>query len=247
MITFSLLLAAAAALNTTAAPKAGDGFGSISGHFMWEGEKPAPKPDLPVDEKAATGCKHPAEGMDKKDDSLLIDEKGGVANIVVTLSVDGVERKVPTEPIVIDQMGCRFHPHVVVVPIGGTLRFANSDDTNHNIHTYPKKNDAMNKQVAALSNLDVKYDKAEVIEVKCDVHTWMKSYAFVTDATFWATTAKDGSFKLEGVPAGDYELTWWHEDLGKGKTEKVHVEAGKDATVEQKVGAEKKAGGGRRR
>jgi len=246
MISLSLLMAAAALGAGPASAPAGDSFGTISGHVVWEGDKPAAKPDLAIDDKAATGCKHPADGMDKKDDSLLVDDKGGVANVVITLTIDGAEKKVPTEPVVLDQMGCRFHPHVAVVPVGGTLRFANSDDTNHNIHTYPKKNEAMNKQVAANSNLDVKYDKAEVIDVKCDVHTWMKSYVVVTDANFFAVTGKDGSYKLEGIPPGDYELTWWHEELGKGKTDKVHVEAGKVATLDPKVGAKKEAAGGRR-
>ena len=63
----------------------------------------------------------------------------------------------------------------------------------------------------------------------------------------WDATGADGSFKLTGVPPGEYELSWWHEELGKGKTEKVKVEAGKDTALEQKVGAEKKASGGRRR
>jgi hypothetical protein len=52
---------------------------------------------------------------------------------------------------------------------------------------------------------------------------------------------------LEGLPPGEYELSWWHEELGKGKTEKVKVEAGQAATLTHKVSAEKKAGGGRRR
>src|ERR1051326_3402621 len=150
MLTLPLLLAASALSARPADPvaslPASDGTGSISGHILWEGDRPAPKPDLPVDDKAITGCKHGPEGMDKKDDSVMIDDKGGVANVVLTITVDGMEKKAPTEPVKLDQQGCRFHPHVVVVPAGGTLRFANSDDTNHNIHTYPRKNDAINKQ-----------------------------------------------------------------------------------------------------
>ena len=75
----------------------------------------------------------------------------------------------------------------------------------------------------------------------------MKGYAFVTDATHWAKTAPDGSFEIKGLPPGEYELSWWHEELGKGKTAKVTVEAGKQATLEHKVSAEKKAAAGGRR
>ena len=250
MITTSLLAAGALGLfpvDPAALPSKGDEVGSVSGRVIWEGERPAPKPDLVMEEKASVGCKHHEGGIGKKDDTLMISEAGGVANVVLTLEIAGQKPAVPAEPVVLDQMGCRFHPHVVVVPVGGTLRFANSDETNHNIHTFSKKNNPINKQVAANGSLDLLVDKAEPIEIKCDVHTWMKSYAIVTDATKWTLSAEDGSFKLDGLPPGEYELSWWHEELGKGKTEKVKVEAGKDTVLEHKVSAEKKAGGARRR
>jgi plastocyanin len=239
------MLLASSVLGAAAQPALGDEFGSISGKIVWEGERPAPKPDIAMEEKALTGCKH--DKIDKKDESLLIDASGGVANVVLTIEVAGAEKKVPAEPIEFDQEGCRFTPHVVVLPVGATLRFKNSDETNHNIHTYAKKNQAQNKNVAAAGMMDQPLDKAEVIDVKCDIHPWMKGYVVVTEASHWATSGADGSFKISGLPAGDYEISWWHEELGKGKTAKVHVEAGKEATLEHKVSLEKKAGGARRK
>jgi len=247
MIFYSVLLAAAA-FGAGSPEVKSDEVGSISGHILWDGERPAAKPDLVMDEKAATGCKHGADGgLNKKDDTLLIGDNGGIKNVVLTIEVAGAERKVPAEPVAIDQQGCRFEPHVVVLPVGATLRFHNNDDTNHNIHTFAKKNQSINKNVAQASNADQLLDKAEVIDVKCDIHPWMKGYVVVTDATHWAITGADGSFKIEGLPPGEYEISWWHEELNKGKTEKVKVEAGKDTPLEHKISAEKKGGGGRRR
>ncbi len=251
MNTLMLLCAAAALCHRPDAAREGTGddtVGSISGQVLWEGERPPPKPDLDMsDPKKVEGCKHGDSGLDKKDDTLLIDEKGGVANVVLTIEVKDFERKVPAEPIVYDQMGCRFHPHVVVVPVGATVLFDNSDDTNHNIHTYPKKNTSLNKNVGPNSDFTMKCEYAEVIDIKCDIHNWMKGYVVVTDATHYAISGADGSFKIGGLPPGEYEVSWWHEELGKGKTEKVKVEAGKEATLVTKVSAEKKEGGGKRR
>lgn len=245
MLTVTLLLAAASLSNNE--PAKSDDLGSIAGKIVWEGEKPAAKPDFELKPEQMTGCKHHEGAIDKRDESLLIDDKGGVANVVLTITVAGAKPTVPTEPIHFDQEGCRFHPHVAVVPVGATVRFLNSDETNHNIHTYAKKNTAMNKNVAPAGNQDQMLDKAEVIDIKCDIHPWMKGYVVVTEATHWATSAADGSFKIAGLPPGDYEISTWHEELGKGKTVAVKVEAGKEATLEHKVSAEKKAGGGGRR
>lgn len=244
MITLTLLLAASSALHN--GPVRSDEVGSISGKVVWEGERPAPKPDLDIKTEATAGC-HDADKMDKTDETLLISEQGGVANVVMTIEVAGAEKKVPEKPVVFDQDGCRFHPHVAVVPVGATLEFANSDQTNHNIHTYAKKNEAINKNVAAAGKLPYALTKAEVIDVKCDIHPWMKGYIVVTDASHYAVSGPDGSFEITGLPAGEYEVSWWHEELGKGKTAKVTVEAGKAATLEHKVSADKKAGGGGRR
>lgn len=243
MFTLTLLLAASS-FSAPNGPRS-DEFGSIAGKIVWEGEKPAARAELSMDEKALTGCKH--DHVSKKDETLLIDDQGGVANVVLTIEVAGIEKKVPAEPIAVDQEGCRFSPHVMVLPVGATLRFANSDDTNHNIHTFPKKNDPINKNVGIAGTLDQVLTKAEVIDIKCDIHPWMKGYVVVTEATHFAVSGADGTFKLEGLPAGEYEVSWWHEELGKGKTEKVKVEAGKETTLEQKVSLEKKGGGGRRR
>ncbi|HED67120.1 MAG TPA: hypothetical protein ENJ09_16385 [Planctomycetes bacterium] len=219
--------------------------GSISGKVVWEGDRPDPRPPLKIKDTETKGCIHEG-GVDTEDRTLLIDANGGVANVVLTIKATDV--KVPESPIELDQKGCRFEPRVIVVPVGATVRYANSDETNHNIHTFAKKNQPLNKNVAGGTHLEQTFSKAEVVEVKCDVHTWMKSYVVVTDASNFAVSARDGSFKIEGLPPGEYKVEWWHEELGKGKTETIKVEAGKDSPMTLKVSASsKKKKGGRRR
>ena len=64
-----------------------------------------------------------------------------------------------------------------------------------------------------------------MVPLKCDVHPWMQSYIGVVDHPFFAVTGTDGSFSIDGLPAGDYVLEAWHEELGT-QTMSVSVSGG---------------------
>ncbi len=221
--------------------------GTIKGKVSFEGEA-EPLPALKIDEAAAKGCV--ASGsVDTTDRSVRIDKNGGVADVVVTVSVKGMELEVPSEPIVLDQKGCRFSSSVVVVPEGATVRYANSDGLNHNVHTYAVKNKAVNSNIPGGSFEEQELGKAEDFDVKCDIHPWMQTKIFVTDDPVYGVSAADGTFTLTGVPAGTYKVNYWHAKLGKGKSEEVTVTAGAEAALEIKLGGDdgkKKKGRGRR-
>jgi hypothetical protein len=75
------------------------------------------------------------------------------------------------------------------------------------------------------------FDKPEVmVPFKCDVHPWMSSWAGVVAHPFFAVSGADGSFEIQGLPAGTYTLEAWHETLGT-QTQKVTVDAKKGATT----------------
>jgi hypothetical protein len=75
----------------------------------------------------------------------------------------------------------------------------------------------------------------------------MKCFVAVTETPFTAVTGPEGTFEIKGLPAGTYKISWWHEELGKEKTEELTVEAGKATATEIKVGGKKKHGGPRGR
>ena len=214
--------------------------GTIRGVVRWKGEVPEIKP-LPKPKAEETeGCT--CDELDLVDRSLLIDSTGslGVANIVLTLQVEGVEVKVSDEPVVIDQKGCRFEPHVTVLSVGSKLRFGNSDETQHNVHTYSRKNQPGNKTIGKGSGYEIELPRAETFQVKCDFHPWMSCWIVVTDATHWALTDPQGAFEIAGLPPGTYTLSWWHETLGKGRTVEVTVKAGETTELTHEVAEKKK-------
>ena len=72
--------------------------------------------------------------------------------------------------------------------------------------------------------------RANVIKVECDAHDFMHAWAFAAETPYAVTTKEDGSFALDNLPAGDYEIKAWHPLLGE-KSAKVTVSAGGTASA----------------
>ena len=87
---------------------------------------------------------------------------------------------------------------------------------------------------AALVNSLVADEKPDVmVKFKCDVHSWMTSYAGVLEHPFYSVTGEDGAFSLKNLPAGEYEVVAWHEKYGE-QSAKVKVGDGESKTQEFK-------------
>jgi len=202
--------------------------GSISGTVKFKGTAPAPK-KLDVGKDKEVCDKSP-----KMESSLLV-SNGNLANAVVTITDIQKGKKIELKKVTLDQKGCEYHPHVLAFPAGSTVEILNPDGILHNVHSYSKANSPFNQaQPKFKKSLEVKIEKPEVIEVKCDVHGWMHGWLVATENPYFALTDNSGSFKLTDVPAGIYTVEVWHEKLGKS-TQKVTVKAKEDAKVNFEV------------
>lgn len=196
--------------------------GSISGTVKFKGNAPAPK-KLDVGKDKEVCDKSP-----KHDQSLIV-KGGNLVNAVVMITDIKKGKKVDTKEVTLDQKGCEYHPHVLAFPAGSTVKILNPDGILHNVHSYSKANTAFNMaQPKFKKTLEVKIEKPEAIEVKCDVHGWMQGWLVATPNPYFAVTDDSGNFKLTGVPPGTYNVDVWHEKLGKS-SQKVTVKAKEDA------------------
>jgi plastocyanin len=122
-------------------------------------------------------------------------------------------------PVVMDQVGCRYTPHVVALMRGGAVEFRNSDATMHNVHTMPAVagNEPVDVSEAAKGAPQVKrFDQPEVMmPVRCNNHPWMNAFINVSATPFFAVTDAEGRFEIKGLPAGTYTLAAVHEKLGE--------------------------------
>jgi Carboxypeptidase regulatory-like domain len=229
---------AAAPAASAAGPVAGaTGSASITGKIVFEGAVPAAE-KFKMSADAFCAKSHPG---DVSREDIAIGKDKGLANVFVYVKsgINGTY-PAPAAAATIDQRGCTYHPHVFGMVAGQSLEILNSDDTLHNIHSLPEKNEAFNLGMPVKGmKYTKKFDQPEVmIRIKCDVHGWMSAYCGVLSHPFFAVTAADGTYTIKDLPAGTYTIEAWHEKLGT-QTQQITVGAqeSKPAAFTFKAGA----------
>lgn len=158
--------------------------------------------------------------------------KGPLGPVPARMAEEGSSGDGSTPAAGLDQNGCRFDPHVVLVAERQDLRIFNSDGILHNVHTYAKFNKPLNKAMPeSVTEMDVSFKRRERIRVKCDIHKWMGGWIVVAEHPYYAVTGSDGVFRLENVPVGTHKVEVWHETLGK-QIKEVAVKAGEETRLE---------------
>lgn len=202
-------------------------WGTIKGRFIVDGEAPEPKPLVVSKDQFC---------IDKNlmNESVLVGEQGGVANVLVYLKV-GRREKVDAHPdyksqlkeaVVLDNHGCHFVPRVATLLTGQELILKNSDPVGHNTNV----DRVFNQIIPAGGETPTKVARASAVplSVMCNIHPFMKGYLFVQDHPYMSVSGEDGSFEIKNVPAGKREFVFWHEvptflkdlKVGKDKTDR---------------------------
>jgi plastocyanin len=191
--------------------------GGITGTISFSG--PAPK--LPALDFSAD----PACPADPQPQDVVLIRGGKLANVLVYVK-GGVGRTFmpPSEPVVLDQKGCRYIPHVLGVMVGQPLKVLNDDNAEHNVHPMPKNNQEWNEsQMPRGQPITKTFQHPEIMmPVKCNQHPWMQMYVNVMDNPFFAVSGDDGSFHIHDLPPGEYTVAAIHEKFGE-QTMKVTV------------------------
>ena len=168
--------------------------GSITGTVKYDGKVPKLRP---IQMGADPGCskKHDTP---PKSEILVLGDGNMLANVFVRVK-SGAPAKAypaPSEPLIIDQNGCRYAPHVAGVLKGQKIKILNSDGLLHNVHALPKVNKSFNKAMpASVTETEVTFTEVEdMFKIKCDVHPWMSAYVQVMAHPFFDVTTTDGKF-----------------------------------------------------
>jgi plastocyanin len=208
--------------------------GTIQGTIHFSGQAPKPvEIDMAQDPACTLGGANYSEGT--------VVNSGGLANVFIYVK-DGLGNKIyaiPSQPVTIDQKGCRYVPHVVGAMVGQAVRFTNSDPTMHNIHMTPtvQGNQAVDISQAPSGGSSAPQDERTfakpelMMPVRCNNHPWMQAFINVSPNPFYAVSDASGKYVIHGLPAGTYTIVADQETLGQ-QTATVTVAAQQTATLD---------------
>jgi plastocyanin len=157
----------------------------------------------------------------------LVDKPGRRGDLTeVIVYLDDVKAKPRPATATMVMKGKAFNPHVVAVPVGGTVEFPNEDPIFHNAFSVSGENRfdlALYKRPRSGSQT---FQHPGVVKVYCNIHPQMSAVVVVRDNAFFTKAASDGTFSVDNVPAGRHTVKAWHERGGEAAVEVTVPEKG---------------------
>ena len=152
-------------------------------------------------------------------------------NIVVYIERAPSAAVIPAKPATLRQQGERFLPHVLPIVRGTTVAFPNEDPLFHNVFSLSRARTFNLGRFPRGESRAVRFDKAGIVKVFCDIHSHMAASVIVFNHPWFTVPDAGGTFEIDDLPAGNQQITAWHERLGD-TTMRVRIEPGRAASVE---------------
>lgn len=200
--------------------------GTVSGTIHFAGK--VPKPIL-IDTAQDPACNLAPTTPDFTKQYVVHD--GKMANVFVYIK-DGLGNRIypaSNTPVMVDQKGCRYIPHVIGAMVGQPVEFRNSDPTMHNVHIVPPgdQNAAgfdISQPPMGKPEQHVFHAAGLMIPVRCNNHPWMEAFLNVVNNPFFAVSDDAGKYEIRGLPPGKYTLVAVQEKLGP-QTQQITVKS----------------------
>jgi plastocyanin len=125
----------------------------------------------------------------------------------------------------------RFSPRVVAVSRAGAVDFPNVDPIYHNVFSVSGGNRFDLGLYRSGASKSKEFAEPGLVRVYCNIHPQMVGFVMVVDSDFYAVTGRDGKFKFDGVPPGNWTVKAWHEEAAREAAQPVRVSPRSEAPV----------------
>ena len=161
-----------------------------------------------------------------------------VPGVVVTVRSLAADAR-PSAPIkaVMDQVNRAFDPDLLIIPVGSTVDFPNSDTVSHQIYSFSPAKRFTLPLYRGNPNPPVRFDQAGIVTLGCNIHDEMVGYLVVTDAQYFGRTDASGSWTAD-IARGKYRVSVWHPRMNDDANElerELTVSAGDRVTHELRL------------
>jgi plastocyanin len=146
----------------------------------------------------------------------VVDASGlPVRDAVVTLYPAGSAARAPSAGgrFVVSQQNLQFHPFLTIVPVGADVSFPNLDPTKHHVYSFSPAKRFELKLFARDQSRTVRFDRAGVVALGCNIHDAMSAFIVVTDSAWTARTNAQGIAAFGNAPNAPGRVTVWHPFL----------------------------------
>ncbi len=218
--------------------------GTIKGRAILTGKTPQPRvfhlvlyPNIDLCAEVVTDY-----GVDTDDEEnrvvhdFITDDNGGMRNVVIAIDHVEAGKSFPEKTIDLLSENCNFTPIVNTIRQGGKFTVDNVDPVMHNSQVYQAERGKIiqNLPVPAedLTHGQVNFQKNfKIFQMICGMHEFMQTWGYRVQNPYNQITGKDGSFKIDNIPPGDYNVTAWHYLMKKVK-KKIHIEPNQTIDLE---------------
>ena len=112
-------------------------------------------------------------------------------------------------PMKMTQQNISFHPFVLIVPVGALVSFPNLDNVRHHVYSFSPTHQFELKLYGRDETRSIKFDKAGVVALGCNIHDKMAAFIKVVDTPYAAKTDASGNLVIHGLPPGPATLHLW--------------------------------------
>jgi plastocyanin len=132
--------------------------------------------------------------------------------VVMAHALDPQAKKPAAIKAVMDQVNRAFDPDLLIIPVGSTVTFPNSDSVSHQIYSFSPTKRFQLPLYRGTPYPPVHFDQVGVVTLGCNIHDEMVGYLVVTDAPYYGRTDTKGGWVAE-LARGRYRITIWHPRL----------------------------------